>query len=245
MSSGIKNLIREFGLTDGLLFYSRIKTKKLGWFKSSRKNIAFYLRSNTSDAGIFGQVFKARQYHIPLSFVPERILDLGANIGMSALYFADRFPGATIVALEPDRENFEVALKNTKQNSRIKMLQKGIWNKNTYLEIVDLKAGKDSFMVRETSDNGSGAIEATDIPSIMAGQGWSQIDLLKIDIEGAEKELFSENYESWLPLTKVLIIELHDNMKKGSSTSVFKAISRYNFSFSMKHENLVFTNENF
>lgn len=243
MSSGLKNLIREFGIADGLVFYSRLKTKRLGWFYSARKKLRFYLRPGTSDAGIFGQVFKARQYAISLTDRPQRILDLGANIGLSALYFADRFPTATIVALEPDQQNFELALQNTKHNSRIKMLQKGIWNKNTNLEIINADAGKDSFMVRETNKSGGGCIEATDIVSIMRDQGWTGIDLLKVDIEGAEKELFQENFEGWLPATKVIIIELHDHMKKGSSRSVFSAISRYNFSFSMKHENLVFINE--
>jgi FkbM family methyltransferase len=123
------------------------------------------------------------------------------------------------------------------------MLRKGIWNKDTYLEIVDASAGKDSFMVRETHDKSNGGIEATSVQSIMQNEGWANIDLLKVDIEGAEKELFSENYENWLPSTRAIIIEIHDHMKKGCSTSVFKAISNYNFSFSMKHENLVFINE--
>ncbi|MGZ8556821.1 MAG: FkbM family methyltransferase [Chitinophagaceae bacterium] len=243
MASKFINLIREFGIIDGPQFFFRLKTKNLGWFKSSKKKIHFFLRSNTTDPGIFGQVFIAKQYEIPYFFEPKTIIDAGANIGLSALYFADRFPDASIIALEPDKDNFEIALQNTKNNSHIKMLKKGIWNKNTFLEIIDSNTKKDSFMVKESVNQTSSGIEAISIETILQQEGWQVIDILKIDIEGAEKELFSGNYEKWLPLTKVIFVEIHDNMKKGCSKSVFKAISRYNFSFTMKHENLVFINE--
>jgi FkbM family methyltransferase len=243
MSSRIKNLIREFGAIDGVKFYFRLKIKRMGWFKSSKKKIHFFLRSNTTDSGTFGQVFIDKQYEIHYSFEPKTIIDAGANIGLSALYFADRFPKAMIIALEPDKDNFEIALQNTKNNNRIKMMRKGIWNKNTFLEIIDSNADKNSFMVKESDISTSTTIEATNIETILNQEGWSTIDILKIDIEGSEKELFSSNYEKWLPLTKLIFIETHDKMKKGCSKAIFKAISQYNFYFTMKHENLIFINE--
>ena len=100
MSSRLKNLTREFGAIEGTKFYIRLKTNKLGWFKSAKKKIRFFLRNNGTDPGIFGQVFIDKQYEYPISFEPETILDLGANTGLSALYFADRFKKAKIIALE-------------------------------------------------------------------------------------------------------------------------------------------------
>ncbi len=244
MSSRLKNLTREFGAIEGTKFYIRLKTNKLGWFKSAKKKISFFLRNNGTDPGIFGQVFIDKQYDYPISFEPETILDLGANTGLSALYFADRFKKAKIVALEIDKENFKIALQNTKNCSRIKMLQKGIWNENTFLEIIDSNANKDSFMAKESQVNSSTSIEAINIETILKQEGWATIDILKIDIEGSEKELFSSNYEKWLPVTKVIFVEVHDEMKKGCSKAVFSAISKYNFNFTMKHENLIFINEN-
>jgi hypothetical protein len=76
----------------------------------------------------------------------------------------------------------------------------------------------------------------------MREQNWNSIDILKVDIEGSEKEVFELNYENWLPKCKAIVIELHDNMKQGTSKSVFKAISQYNFSFEMQDENLIFIN---
>ena len=77
----------------------------------------------------------------------------------------------------------------------------------------------------------------------MEEQGWDTLDVLKLDIEGSEKEVFEKNVEEWLPFTKMLIIEIHDNMRKGASKSVFTAISKYDFTFTMHHENLVFLNQ--
>lgn len=89
------------------------------------------------------------------------------------------------------------------------------------------------------------SLPAVSIDGIMKEYAINGIDILKIDIEGAEKEVFAFDYENWLPKTKILIIELHDHMKKGCSKSVFQAISQYDFSFSRLDENLVFVNENY
>ena len=59
---------------------------------------------------------------------------------------------------------------------------------------------------------------------------------------GSEKTVFEHNYESWLPFVKVLVIELHDRMVKGASSAVFEAIGKYDFSFGIKGENIVFSN---
>jgi hypothetical protein len=90
-----------------------------------------------------------------------------------------------------------------------------------------------------------GCIPAYSIASIVKEMNWSTIDLLKLDIEGSEKEVFEKNYESWLPQTKMIIIEVHDHMRKGAAKSVFAATNKYNFSFSMNHENLIFINQDF
>jgi hypothetical protein len=99
--------------------------------------------------------------------------------------------------------------------------------------------------VEEVDASTSGSIPAYSIGSIMEEMNWSTIDLLKLDIEGSEKEVFEKNYESWLPNTKMIIVEVHDHMRKGAAKSVFTATNKYNFSFSMNHENLIFMNLDF
>jgi hypothetical protein len=55
------------------------------------------------------------------------------------------------------------------------------------------------------------------------------IDFLKMNIEGSEKEVFTKNYESWLPKTTAMLIELHDGKNAGCSSTVFNTIQQYNF----------------
>ena len=55
--------------------------------------------------------------------------------------------------------------------------------------------------------------------------GIETVDILKLDIESAEKELFNFNTENWLPRIETIVIELHDWMKPGCSNSFFRAIS--------------------
>lgn len=132
--------------------------------------------------------------------------------------------------------------KNIVNFSNVKAKLGGIWNDNKHLAIVNAKDNDNAFMVEEVDAATPSSIPAYSIGSIMQEMNWSTIDLLKLDIEGSEKEVFEKNYESWLPHTKMIIIEVHDHMRKGAAKSVFTATNKYNFSFSMNHENLIFMN---
>lgn len=244
MASRLKNLIKAFGVKDGLKFYAHIKVNPSGHFYSSRYHREFYLRPGTSDYYTFDQVFIEDQYAFDIPFRPSAIIDAGANIGLSSVYFAHRFPEAKIIAIEPSRENCAVLERNIAGLENVYPLCMGLWNKDTCLEIIDRKTSKNSFMVREVDSGAADCIPAISVPTIMERFKLDIIDILKIDIEGSEKELFEENYASWLGRTRMLIIEIHDFMKDGCANSVFRALSGYDFSFSMKHENIILINRN-
>ena len=243
MASRFKKMIKAFGFADGIKLYLQVKFKPNGWLSSSRYNTKFYLRPNTTDYYTFDQVFLRDQYNISLPFVPSTIIDAGANIGLASVYFAHRFPKANIVAIEPSKSNFLVVQKNIINYSQIKALCMGLWNKDTHLEIIDTDLNENAFMVKETFADNKNAIEAISINTILKLNNWHTIDILKIDIEGSEKEVFEQGYELWLPKTKAIIVEIHDNMRKGASKAIFTAISEYNFSTTISDENLVFINE--
>jgi FkbM family methyltransferase len=197
------------------------------------------LRNDSSDISAFYQIFYRKDYDLRYTVEPKTILDLGANIGLSVIYFKSRFPDATIIAVEPDPENFRMLQNNTQAYSNVHCLNYGIWNKQAFLEIKDPGFGKWALMLSETDQKSESTVEATSINDILAKFGIDKIDILKIDIEGSEKELFENNYEHWLPLVNTLIIELHDHMRPGCSKSFFKAMA--NFDFAMYHhgENMV------
>ncbi|MBW0179122.1 FkbM family methyltransferase [Sediminibacterium sp.] len=243
MASRFKPLIKAFGLTDGLKFYIHLLFKKYGSFHSSLYGATFYLRKNFSDKYTFKQVFLDDQYNISLPFEPKTILDGGANIGLASAYFAHRFPDASIIAVEPSKTNFAMVEKNTAAFPQVKKICAGIWNKNAHLIIVNKADHDNAFMVEESYPENPEAIPAVSIEYIMKEQGWSTIDILKLDIEGSEKEVFEQGVDYWLPRTKAIFVEVHDHMRKGAGNAIFKAITKYHFSFALQHENLVFINE--
>jgi FkbM family methyltransferase len=142
-------------------------------------------------------------------------------------------------------ENFELLQLNSKPYKNIQPLRCGIWKTNTNLKIENVHAGNNAFTVTETNEVSADTINAVTILHVMEQFNMPHMDILKLDIEGSEKELFEENFEQWLPKTKVLIIELHDEMKKGCSRAVFNSVNQYDFSFNIRGENIIFTNNAF
>jgi FkbM family methyltransferase len=243
--SRFKNLQKQLGFVKALSFYRKVKSGNLSNLTTDNLTHPFGLRHNPFDYATFEEVILREAYDIPLNFDPKYIIDGGGNIGLTACFFATKFPKAIIITVEPDTENYKLLQLNCKPYSNIHTLQCGIWKNNTNLKIENTHVGNNAFTVTETNEATAETIKAVTVSAVMEQFNMPHIDVLKLDIEGSEKEVFEENFETWLPLTKVLIIELHDKMKKGSSRAVFNAINKYDFSFDMKGENIIFKNNAF
>ena len=126
---------------------------------------------------------------------------------------------------------------------QVEMLHSGIWNKDTYLKVKDAGLGEWGMMVEESMKSDPGSFKAVTITSLMKTYNINEIDILKLNIEGAEKELFSDGYEEWLNKVKIIIIELHDTIRPGCSESFFKAITPYNFASFRRSWNLILFNK--
>ena len=173
---------------------------------------------------------------------PKFIIDGGANVGHAAIYFANRFPAADILAVEPEDSNFKIMRLNTKKYPKIKLLKAGIWNKSTNLEIDDTISkteGHWAVMVKESARKTKKSVKAVNIWDLLKKSGHGKIDILKIDVEGAEKEIFSSDYEKWLEKVRILIMELHDRYKEGCSKAFYSAVRKYPFKKSRKGENII------
>lgn len=203
------------------------------------------VRLGSKDIDIFNQIFIRKDYRLNLPFEPHFIIDCGANVGYSAVFFSNAYPEAKIVAVEPEEKNFEILSENVKSYSNVVPLRSGIWNKEAYLKVVDPGVGNWGFQIIEVDPEDKPNVPAFTIHKIMEIHNMKEIDILKIDIEGSEKEVFSEGYESWLPKTKVLIIELHDDLKAGTSSVFFNAIGKFNFKYRKDEENFICFNQNF
>ena len=198
-----KPLIHAFGLADGIRFYIHLLFKNMA--ASVHRAIKLFLFAKNFLMVYFHAGFLDDQYNVVLPFIPKTIVDGGANIGLASAYFAHRYPGAAIVAVEPSGGNYAMALKNTASFPQIKMYQKGIWSKTVHLAIINKGDHDNAFIVEETTADNPDAIPAVSIEFIMREQGWATIDILKLDIEGSEKEVFESGYEYWLPRTRAVI----------------------------------------
>jgi FkbM family methyltransferase len=238
-----KSLIKRNMGEGATRLYLSIKKSVSNVLAVIKYRITFYplcVRFGTSDVSVLEQVFIKKNYNIDFGDMnPKLIIDGGANVGYTSVLFAKRFPHAQIYSIEPETSNFAVLKKNASRFPNIHPLNNGLWHTSGKLDIVDSGLGEWAFMTTESSSTSTASIDALTIDDILKMSGSNKIDILKLDIEGAEKELFSKNYESWLGKVDTLIIELHDRMKPGSSAAFYSAIEKYGFTRELKDENVV------
>jgi FkbM family methyltransferase len=233
--------VKAFGLK-GIVIYLKLKLNATDNFRIPGLLYPISMRHTVTDKVTFREIFIRREYDIelPPTINVKCIIDAGANIGFTSIFFANRYPDARIISIEPDDENFEYLSKNVKPYQNIIPVKGALWHRNETIGIVDRGFGKRGLMVE--SQQGQRGLQAFSVNDLMKQYNLQSIDVIKIDIEGSEKEVFSENY-GWLAKTNCLIIELHDRMKPGCSSTVFRAIDQYNFSLSLRGENLIFIKE--
>jgi FkbM family methyltransferase len=157
---------------------------------------------------------------------PQFIIDGGANIGIASLFFLNRYPTARVVAVEPHPETFQVCCKNlAPYGKRAVAIQGAIWNNPGRL-VLDVERGEEwTFRVRSGGADQSGSVEAFTVPSLVARCN-GKVDLLKLDIEGSEKELFGPSAQDWLPAVRNIVIELHGG---DCSDRFFSALEGYDY----------------
>lgn len=196
----------------------------------------FYYRPDTSDRAVATQVFNNKDYDFgrlgrghelgefyQAAITSNRtplIVDGGANIGASPVFFAGAFPEARVIAIEPEDSNFELLTKNAR-DLRIECMRGALTSKSGSIDIVDPGQGHWGF---RTAAVGGGTQIGQPVPAVTINELYAAHTpacipfLVKIDIEGGEHELFAGNTE-WVALTPLIIIELHDWMLPGKANS--------------------------
>lgn len=198
------------------------------------------MRKGTTDILVFRKIFIDKEYDFSFTHEIDTIIDAGANVGFSAIFFASRFPQAKVIAVEPEPSNYELLLKNISPYSNIYPVQGAVSNKRGAFKITNKEADNWNFQF-EDSNEGDGEGDFYTITYLMEKFGLEKIDFLKIDIEGGEEMLFQDHYE-WLEKTRSLSIELHDFIFPTSSNNFFRAICSYQpFSFVNHGENHLIT----
>lgn len=181
-------------------------------------------------------LLKDYNYIMTSSKIPL-ILDLGANCGFSVRYFADEYPEARIVAFEPDKSNFILAKLNNNRK-KVDWYNNAIGNIKSIGNLTDPGLGNNSYRVSLSS---KGNIQILSLDKLLENyikEGFVPF-IVKKDIEGYEKELFSSNL-SWIDHVPIIIIELHDWLfpAQCNSKNFLNAIANLNRDFVYIGENI-------
>ncbi len=240
----------KYLLLDDNGFTIRKKGKYICLYKNGWDNLCVSLRPYSSDVEVFCQIFIHDEFKelIKLIGVNNKIniiIDAGANIGLSSIKFKTYFPGAMIIPIEPDEENYKVMIKNLKENDiNAVPIKAAVWNKPAKLYFNrSFRDGKEwSISVTDIPNKGK-SIDAVSINEIVKKNNLRSIDLLKIDIEGSEKQLFKKNDSDvdFLDITKFIAIEIHNefNIKE----HIENLLTEKGFSLSESGEYLIGKNE--
>jgi FkbM family methyltransferase len=164
------------------------------------------IRAVDSEAyvALYEEIFSSEIYRFEMNSAEPSILDCGANIGMSVLYFKKLYPAAKIVAFEPDPKIFDV-LQNNIQAFDIRdvtLVPKGVWASNGRLRFVDDPVlGLGGHIVQDDANSQGFEISVIRLRDYLG----ERVDFLKLDIEGAECEVLEDCADQLSNIGKIFI----------------------------------------
>jgi FkbM family methyltransferase len=194
------------------------------------KTISVYGRIGFLDA--VKEIFFQEIYKINLTQEPF-IIDCGANIGLSVIYFKHHYPKARIIAFEPDARNYNLLKQNVSAFglSEVELRNEAIWIENT-----ELSFSNEGTMSSKIIEKGDYKIRGIRLKDLLI----NPVDLLKIDIEGAEYEVVKD-IQSQLHLVKNLFIEYHGKFYQNKQLlEILDIVTTAGFSFYIKEATSVY-----
>ena len=219
--------------------------------RSSTHRVA--LRPTDSDVHVAAQIFGGREYALDdvrtealrqiaadwrTRGVTPIIVDAGANVGYSSLFFADTYADAHVIALEPDPPTFEVLESNVRGRSNVEAHPYALWSDDGGVDLED--GGQKSWSTR-VNGNGSRRIPSRTLEQVVSSVPNGRLLIAKVDIEGAEREALGVSIEL-LRDTPCIMIEPHDWMLPGhgSLQPILSAVVLGNYDVVVRGENVFF-----
>ena len=235
--AGINVLGRE------ILGLSKPQTLRVG-------NCSVLVRPNDSDPWVAAKIFGTREYdvgdqlrrrlnnlasgwrkdgHVPV------IIDGGANVGYSSIFFARIYPDAAVLAIEPDQQAFDLAQKNCAAFNRIIPMHTAIWCHDKGVTIRNCHAAS---WARSVSDGGSSSSRT--LEAILASIPNARPLVLKLDIESAEREVCAASPEI-VRAFPCILIEPHDFIRPGAGclSPLYSAIAGKKMDTILRGENII------
>lgn len=242
-------------------FENKLKANHLiTYFKNedSRYNIEIDFKFNLtirgckhSDYRVFEQIFNYKEYDVVLKllnlnsiFIKEKIIiDAGANIGCTSMFFLNNLNESKIFSIEPSIGNFEILEHNTKLSQNIKIYNRALSEKPNLRYKIERDFGDKTDWAVTTLEHAHGDIKGITISEIVQENNLEIISLLKIDIEGAERFIFKEGNDfSFLNITQILAVEIHDEFTEREI--VYEILRKHGFIIFESNETTIGLNQN-
>jgi len=189
-----------------------------------------YYRTNADDLLFVSDVLVKKEYGCTgLDFGnPEIIVDCGAYAGYTTLYYLSTYKNARIIAIEPDKNNFELCRLNLAPYAdRVSLVNAAVWPESVPLVVREnpTSASEWARIVRPAAGGEPPDVMGIELGAIARDAGFQQIDLLNINT-GLEREIFSRNHSAWIAMSRNIVARLTD---KAGEDAFYEAMSEYQF----------------
>jgi FkbM family methyltransferase len=205
----------------------------------------FTFIDSASFVGQYLEIFNKKINNFKTNKEQPYIVDCGANIGVSVLFFKKIYPNANIIAFEPDKNIFSVLKKNIEKSNckGIILINKGVWNKEGKIFFNNEGADGGSILEKNNVDplnKKCVEIETTSLRDYLN----KEVDFLKIDIEGAESTVL-EDCDDLLKNVHRMFIEFHSGVDSEQHLdSILNILKKNGFRYYIQSET-IFNDEPF
>lgn len=151
-----------------------------------------FIFEDASDFELFDEIFLNASYYFTAPLEEDAVIvDLGANIGVSSLFFSMKWPAATIHSVEPDPENFRRLTEMASHHQNQKLHHYAVWSESGKIQFFsDRRRGSSSSVHPDGSNREAIEIDAISLRDLLEQIGVKKVSILKFDVEGAEEEIF-------------------------------------------------------
>lgn len=181
---------------------------------NAKDGARFWVRVNTSDRLMIWEIWNAKAYddkHLPIG-EEDTVVDIGAHIGAFSVRAARLAHHGHVFSYEPSSKNFSMLMKNRLLNeaNNLYVEESAVSGRNGRMTLFTPAGNPIMGSLLQGTSAHSETVNVTTIPDIIATQRIARIDLLKMDVEGAEYDILFNCPDETLAKIQRVVMEYHE-----------------------------------